>query len=308
MLGGFQGVPTLRFTRRLLAVFLVPAFAGLLVASSETDTTRLEVGLIPERNVFEQVARYEPLTDYLSNELGRRFELTMLSRYGNMIERLTRRETQLAFLGSFTGALANAQLAMLPVARPVNSDGTSTYYGRIFVRRDSGVATVADMKGLRLALVERATTAGYVFPLAYLRSNGVTDLENHFSEVRFWGSHDAAVMAVLEGRADVGAGKNTVMDWLAARDPRVVEQLVVLASSPRVPSNALFVSSLIDDALTARIRDVVLDLHKTPEGRDILIRLGASRFVTTRTKDYAPVLELAEKAAIDLDSYGYINP
>jgi phosphate/phosphite/phosphonate ABC transporter binding protein len=243
----------IRYVQTMLLVLLL---CGAVPASAQGEARTIKIGLIPERNVFDQVARYEALTEYLAQELGCRFELTMLSRYGNIVDRISRNEIQAAFLGSFTGALAGAQLGMTPVARPVNEDGSSTYLGRIFVRRESSLRAVADMKGARLALVEKATTAGDVFPLAYLRRHGVEDLESYFSEVRYWGSHDAAINAVLDGEADVGAAKNTVMDWRAQVDPRVHAELETLASSDRVPSNALFLASSLDEDLKHQIQDL----------------------------------------------------
>ena len=44
-----------------------------------------------------------------------------------------------SFFGSFTGAMAIEKLGVEPIARPVNLDGTSTYKGYIFVRKDSGI-------------------------------------------------------------------------------------------------------------------------------------------------------------------------
>ncbi len=52
-----------------------------------------------------------------------------------------------AFLGSFTYALAHAKLGLEVIARPELVDGTSTYHGLIFVRKDSGIKTIKDMKG-----------------------------------------------------------------------------------------------------------------------------------------------------------------
>lgn len=302
-----KGAQVMKTSAKALGAFFILAVAAAIVTTAQSGPQVLRVGLIPERNVFDQVGRYETLAEHLSAELEPDFELTMLSRYGNIVERITRREVHAAFLGSFTGALAAAQLDMEPVARPVNRDGTSTYLGRIFVRADSGIETVADMKGKRLALVERATTAGYVFPLAFLKANGVDDLEAYFTEVRFWGSHDATVAAVLAGRADVGAAKNTVMDWQAERDPRIGKELRILAFSSRVPSNGLFVSALVDRRLKEEIRDVLVNLHVTPQGQRILSRLGAQKFELTQTEDYRPVFDLAAAAGIDVEHYSYIN-
>jgi phosphonate transport system substrate-binding protein len=309
---GFRALavlPLMRLNVRHVAItVLVLTVAGpSWAATARSDTPAIKIGLIPERNIFDQVARYEALAEYLSSEVDARFQLTMLSRYGNIVERITSNEVLAAFLGSFTGGLASAQLGMEPIARPVNKDGTSTYFGRIFVRKDSGIKTVADMQGKRLALVERATTAGYMFPRAYMRTYGVEDLWAFFSEVRFWGSHDATVSAVLDGEADVGAAKNTVMDWRMEADPRVEEELRILTVSPRVPSNGLFMSASLDSGLKEQVRDLLLNLHNTVEGKAILQKMGASRFEVTRTADYGPVFDLAAKAGIDIESYRYVN-
>ncbi len=308
---GFRASAILPLLRRkvhhLVITMLVLTVAGPWAATVRSDNLAINIGLIPERNIFDQVARYETLAEYLSSELDANFRLTMLSRYGNIVERITSNEVLAAFLGSFTGGLASAQLSMEPIARPVNRDGTSTYFGQIFVRKDSDIKTVADMQGKRLALVEKATTAGYVFPRAYLRRHGVEDLGTFFSEVRFWGSHDATVSAVLNSEADIGAAKNTVMDWRMQADPRVEEELRVLAVSPRVPSNGLFMSTLLDPGLKEQVRDLLINLENTVEGRAILESMGALRFEVTRTADYGPVFDLAAKAGIDIESYSYIN-
>jgi phosphonate transport system substrate-binding protein len=133
----------------------------------------LLIGLIPEQNVFRQRERYLALRKYLSEKLGITVNFTSLSRYGNILERFSAEKIDGAFFGSFTYALAHNQLGVEPVARPVNLDGTSTYHGYIFVRKDSGIRSAADMRGKRFVFVERATMAGYMFPLAWFRANGI---------------------------------------------------------------------------------------------------------------------------------------
>ena len=276
-------------------------------AAAADDAEELVIGLIPELNVFEQVRRYEALADHLSDRLGIPIRLTMLSRYGNIVERIRAKEVDAAFLGSFPGALASAQLGWLPIARPVNMDGTSTYWGHIFVRKDSGITAVEQLRGCRIALVERATTAGYIFPVAFFRDNGVEDVEEVLSELQFWGSHDSSIMAVLEGRADVGAAKNTVWDRLRRQNPRIDSELEIIASSPRVPSNGLLVSPEIDDGVREKIRHELLGLADDPASARVLEALGARGFVATDADSYLPVMELTAEAGIDLASYTYQN-
>ena len=290
---------------------LLPLFLILLVpsgAAAEQAESPLVIGLIPELNVFEQRERFSPLAELLTERVGRPVNLTMISRYGSVIERLEQQQIDGAFLGSFTGLLASLQLEMEPVARPINVDGSSTYCGVLFVRENTGIEDVEGMRGTRLALVDRATTAGFLFPRAWIRSQGVEAMEGFFSEIQFWGSHDAALRAVTDGRADVGAAKNTVFDRELERHPQWKEQIRVLARSEKVPSNGLFLAKRVDPAVRSRVREVLLGLATDPEGKAVLQRLGFLGFVETDVEDYAPVSELAAEAGIDSSTYSYGDP
>lgn len=279
-------------------------FSGLAMAAED----EIVVGLLPEMNVFKQMERFEPLAAYLKDKVGIKIKLTMLSRYGNIIQRFQEQKVDAAFLGSFTGALAISQLGVVPLARPVNLDGASTYTGQIFVRKDSGIQSVEDMRNKTLVLVDQGTTAGYVFPLAYFREHGVADYASYFKEHHFSGSHDGAIKAVLNGQADVGAAKNTVYNFLRDSDPRIDKELVILATSPRVPSNGLCVRPEMDETLKARLKKTLLVLHEDDAGRKVLEKFGAMRFVETRKEDYQPVFDMAAAAGIRVEDYQYYNP
>lgn len=276
-------------------------------ARDEPQPAQLLIGLIPEMNIFKQKARFKPLGEHLSKRLGMPVRFTILRRYGNVLETFRIEQMDGAFFGSFTGALAIERLGVVPLARPVNLDGSSTYRGRIFVREDGPFRSVEDLRGRRMAFVERATTAGYVFPLAWLRENGVRSGAAFFGESWFTGSHDAAIQAVLDGKADVAAAKHTVHERMRAEDPRVDRELRVLAESPAVPSNGLCVRPSLPRGLQQKLRDALLGLDRDPDGAAVLQELGALRFVPASAEDYRPVAELAAKAGIDLKSYEYVN-
>lgn len=276
-------------------------------ASSTERKDIIVIGLIPEMDVFKQKKRFQPLADYLSDGLNTKVKLSMLSRYGNIVERLQEKKLDAAFLGSFTGALAISQLNLEPIARPINMDGTSSYYGHIFTRNDSQIKSVADMKGKTFAFVERATTAGYIFPLAFLKKNMVTDLDSFFSDYYFAGSHDATINAVLSGQADIGAAKNTIYERLQKHNPDIDKNLTIIANSPRVPSNGLCVKKEMIQAQKDRIRVLLLGLNESTKGEQVLKKLGAQRFVKTTREDYQPVFDMAAAAGIDINNYQYTN-
>jgi phosphonate transport system substrate-binding protein len=287
----------------ITAVFL----SVLFPLSSESAQKEILIGLIPEMNVFKQQERFKPLAEYLSKKTGVKVNITILSRYGNILERFASEKMDGAFFGSFTGALAIEKLEVEPIARPVNLDGSSTYHGYIFVRKDSGIKNAGDMKGKKMAFVDKATTAGYIFPIAWLRQHGINDYKTFFKEFYFTGSHDASIYAVLDRKADIGASKHSIYNRVRNAEPRVDKDLVVLAESARVPSNGLCVRKGLDREIKKHLRSVLLNIDRDPEGKVVLEKFGAIKFIETTYEDYRTVSMLARDAGIDIRTYVYRN-
>jgi phosphonate transport system substrate-binding protein len=267
----------------------------------------LRIGLIPERNIFSQKQRYEPIAEYLSLRAHARIELVMLSRYGNIIQNFVSNRLDGAFFGSFTGALAHRKLGVEALARPEYPDGSSTYHGLLFVRRDSGITGAAGMKGKRFAFVDKATTAGWLLPLYYFKTQGIDDPSTWLSETYFTGTHEGAIHDVLEEKADIGAAKNTVFSFLAQTHPRISEELMILMRSPDVPENGLCVRGDLDESLKNDLRAALLTMDQDEVGEQVLASFGAARFIETTEDHYTVVFEYAEQIGLDLETYDYMN-
>ena len=264
-------------------------------------------GLIPERNIFKQIERYEPVTGYLSKKIGIKIELKVLARYGNIIDNFISLGLDGAFFGSFTYALTHAKIGVEAVARPENLNGISTYHGLLFVRKDSGIKSAEDMAGKRFAFVDKATTAGYILPLAYFKEQGIKDYRTFLKETYFTGTHEDAIYDVLNNKADIGAAKNTVFLRLSSEDSRIKNKLVILQRSPDVPENCLAVRKDLDDSVKHKLKQVLLNMHTDPDGIDVLRNFGAEKFIETTNHDYASVYQYAQEIGLNLETYDYLN-
>lgn len=302
----------LRFNKQIIAICCLTLFLTLASLAPATrayaDTTKpFRVGLIPEQNIFVQKKRYQPLFDYLENKLDIRIEVQMLSRYGNLVDNFNQLKLDAAFFGSLTGALAIKKLGIIPLVRPHHSEGLSSYYGMIFVRKQSGIRSAEDMYGKRMVFVDRATTAGYLLPLDYFVQNGITDYTTWFADYYFAGTHEDAILEVLKGNADVGAAKSTIFYQLVRNNPQILDNLEILATSLHVPENTFCVRSDLSDGLTTLLQEHLLSMHLTPEGRMVLNTIGIQHFIQTTVEDYQPVFDYAEQIGIDLSTYQYNN-
>ncbi len=272
---------------------------------TKTVEQDLLIGLVPEQNIFKQRKRYEPLADYLSKKVGVNIKLKVFTRYGNIIDHFVSEGLDAAFLGSLTYALAHSKLGMEAIARPENIDGVSSYHGLIFVRKDSGIETVKDMKGKSFAFVDRATTAGYLLPLAYFKEHGIKDYRVFLKEVYFTGTHEGAIEDVLNGKVDIGAAKNTVFMKLANQDSRIKTELRILKRSPDVPESGLAVREDLDHAIKKKLKETLLNMHNDPDGINVLSNFGAKRFIETNDGDYATVYQYMQEIGLNLNTYHY---
>ncbi len=267
----------------------------------------LLIGLIPEHNLFRQVERYEPLANYLSEKIGMKIKLKILSRYGNIIDNFVSEGIDGAFFGSFTYALAHAKLKVNVLARPQLPNGESTYCGLIFVRKDSRIQTAAQMKGKVFAFVDKATMAGYLLPLVYFKKHGIENYKTYFKETYFAGTHEDVIYDVLNKQADIGAAKNTVYKRLAQADGRITQELVIVDRSPYVPENGLAVRKDLDDALKKKLKEALLTMHTDSEGQGVLKKFGVQKFIETSDQDYISVYRYARETNLNLATYDYMN-
>jgi phosphonate transport system substrate-binding protein len=299
-------------------VFIIACSVGIALLAGCSDKkavtvkrqpvrTTLVIGLIPEQNIFRQMERYEPLAIYLQSRTGYKINLVVLPRYGNIIDNFVSKGMDGAFFGSFTYTLAHAKLGVEVIARPETTEGISTYYGLIFVRKDSGIRTAADMRGKRFAFVDKATTAGYLLPLDYFHKNGIKDVQSYFKETYFAGTHEDAIYDVLNRKADIGAAKNTIFEMLAKSDGKIAESLVILQRSPEVPENSLALRRDISDEVKGRLREALLNMNNDPDGKTVLAAFGAQRFIPTTDDDFEPIHRYTKEIHLDLSSYDYTN-
>lgn len=291
--------------RKFFVIPLVLFIFCLVLSATAGAEQEILIGLIPEENIFTQMDRHRPLAAYLTRKLGKKVRFTILSRYGDVLDRFMSRKMDGAFFGVFTGVLALEQLDAEPIAHPVSLDGDSRVQSYIFVRKDSKIRDVAGMKGKRIAFVDKATVTGYLYALSYIRQRGVKDVKTYFSDVSFTGSHGSTVYAVLDGRADIGTAKSKIFLKLLKKDPGIKEELQIIAKSREFPDATLFLRKDLPSAVRSQIRRILIDMNREPEGQEVLQKLEAQMFIEAKKSDFNSFYEIAEKAGITVKNYKY---
>ena len=142
-------------------------------------------------------------------------------------------------------------------------DGRTSYEAALIVRADSKLRTIESLRGTRAGWVDRWSAAGFVLPRVKLAILGV-DPRTSFRTETFFGSHDAAIRALIDGVCDVTGthartddeGKIVAGGWsdVEGADVRVLETfgaippdaIAVKASIP--PETRLEIVTALEEA------------------------------------------------------------
>lgn len=286
---------------RAAALVLVLLLLGGAVAEAAAGRKDFRVVLVPERNIFEQQRRYRRLCDYICTMLPVDFTFEVLKGYKDVLFALKEGKADGAFMGSFVAAYGIDNFDFVPLARPVWPTGRSHYSSYIF--KTSGIPVSRDIstwKGRSFVFVGPNTSAGYYYPLAFLRKSGIREPGEFFANIQFAESHDTAVWMVANGLADIGAAKDTVFLDFTKRKPDIGEKVEILYTGGRFPDLTLVTRADLPEEVRESIRNVFLAMNSSPEGKEVLKMFGAVKFVKTTSDDYSDVRQTLKDGGYDI--------
>jgi phosphonate transport system substrate-binding protein len=209
--------------RLILAGAAALAFTASAASAQDWKSKypELTFAVVPAENASGVTERWAPFAAYLSRELGAKVNLRIANDYAALIEGQRAGNIQIAFYGS--ASFARARLTGVKTdafANDLNNDGSSGYYSVLYVKAASPYKSIDDLKGKNLGLVDPNSTSGNNVPRFELDKVGISDADAYFNKVVFTGSHENAVLALVQGTVDVAAN-----EWTNDNDSRVTMML-----------------------------------------------------------------------------------
>jgi len=254
------------FTRRKLLAGAPALLAGPLftLAPSARAADVLTVGLIPSEDSRAMIANSQAMMDMLSKALGMPVKPFVAADYNGVIEALRSKRLDVAYLGPFSYVLGAsvADIEAFAVAETKKA-GRTYYHSLIVANKDSGIKTVADLKGKTFAYVDPSSTSGHLFPKAGLIKVGF-NADKDFGRVIFSGSHDANAVAIQNKRVDAVAIADRILDAAIAKGLAKREDLVVVWKSDPIPESPTVWRKDLDPALKKRIQAAFLEVKNIP--------------------------------------------
>lgn len=254
----------------LLALALLLFGAGGRAAMAENGPEPFRVVFIAYENPDQLMENVEPVVEYLERQMGVPIRHFVATDYSGVVEALRNNSADMGFMGPLQAVIANRQAGAYPILGEVYN-GEPTYVSKIFVRRDSGIKSIADLKGRTMAFVDPISSSGFMYPLDIFQREGLITgaPEEYFRKIYFAGGDEQAIRAVFNGFVDAAGVSQYAFNLLRGNERN---QIVALAESRPIPSHCVVVRKGVGKARVDSVRNALLALNDEAHPDHALLR------------------------------------
>lgn len=283
----------MNLSRRTISALLTCAALGLGTLAQAQTVFR--VTTIPEEAATEQIRKFTPLASYLEKALGVKVEFTPVNDYPAAVEALVNKKVDLVWFGGFTHVQANIRSGGKIV--PLAQREEDTRFQSVFIAKtDSGIKTLADMKGKQVSFGSQSSTSGHLMPRSFLLAANINP-EKDFRRIAYSGAHDATIASVVSGKVDAAALDITVWKKFVSENKVDTKAVDVFYTTPGYFNYNWSVHADMPKAMQDKVKAALLALDPAkPEHAEILKLNRATRYIETKPENYKG-LEAAARSA-----------
>lgn len=236
---------------------------------------------------------YRRLLDYIGKNIGGTVQALDPGNYREVNRLLENGKVDAAFVcgGPYVEGKESFGLELLvaPVVK-----GQPVYFSYLIVPSVSHVRTLSDLRGKTFAFTDPQSNSGLLVPADQLARMGETR-DTFFRSYVFTYAHDRSIRAVADKLVDGAAVDSLVWDYLAVTEPQMVARTRIIARYGPFGIPPVVVNPRLDPASKEKLKQILLNVHLDPEGREILRGMHIERFVEANDSDYDSIRDLRRR-------------
>lgn len=270
---------------------------------------KLTVQFVPSSQADTIQAKAKPLEKLLKKELGIPVKVSVSTDYNSLIEAMSSKKVDVGFLPPDGYVQAHKQKAanvLLQAQRynytePDEGQGdklVSSYRSMVVVKKNSGIKSVKDLKGKKIAVQDVTSASGYIWPVVALQKKGL-DVAKDCTLVTVKG-HDQGVMSVLNGDTDAAFVFEGARKIVQKDVPDVMNKVVPLLFTEPIPNDTISVRPDMNKKFQDKLAKAFIKVGKSKEGHDIISSVYSHQgYVRAKDSDFKLVREYNKKVNAD---------
>jgi len=232
-------------------------------SASGKEDKPIRIGYMICNSVPETSARFEPLTAYLSEKIGQKFESILVNTFD--FEDLVRdKKVEFTHTNSILPIIFQKEYGLELIAVEIRGRHGYRDTGAIIALKRSGIKNFEDMRGKTMIFGPALAPFGYMAQYALMLANGFDPEEDLAFYAIPWGSfkHEKVIYGVLFGRYDVGAAPRLDLDQMAEEGKINLDDFHIIAESIPMPYCTVGVMPHVDRGLARKVKETLLNLRK----------------------------------------------
>lgn len=189
----------------------------------------------------------------------------------------------------------------VPIAVKGYPDGFQGYNLIVVTKKDSGINTLADIKGKRIAHTSASSNSGNLAPRAIFPQHGIVPDEDY--TVVYSGKHDQSILGVAHGDYDAAPVASDVYNRMAEAGRINADEFKIVFTSPKFPTSSFGYAHNLHPDLVKKIVDAFYSYRFTPEMQETFGK--ADRFYPiTYKEDWKVIRDIAESTGTSYNQAG----
>lgn len=248
------------------------------------------IGVHPLHNPKRLHEFFGPIAEYLSQNIeGVNFKIEASLNYAAYDKKLYGRKFHFALPNPFQ--TINSLKHGYNVFAKMGDD--ENFRGIFLVRKDSNIKKVTDLKGKAVSFPAPTALAATMMPQYYLQKHGLNVMKD--INVKYVGSQESSIMNVMLGNTVAGATWPPPWLALSKERPELAKELKVIWQTTSLPNNGLVVRNDVDREMVIQVKNLLLTLHRNPQGKKWLDKMELSKFENATNNTYQPVNSFLKK-------------
>jgi phosphonate transport system substrate-binding protein len=263
-------------------VRVIGLIAALAPAASPAEAPLL-LGVFPRFNASDTTKRYTPLAEYMQERLGRKVVLETSRDFQSFWRGVEERRYDVVQYNQYHYIRSARTYQVIAHNKEF---GKSTMAGVLYVRKDSGITSLAQLRG-RTVMFGGGEDAmiSYIAPVYLMLQAGLKkdDFKSQFAVTPI-----NSVIGVFHRQADAAGTGDNVVGQPVIRNAINMDELTPLAVSEQLLHLPWAVKRSMPAALRESIRTHLLDLESSDAGKEVLKAALVTGIGRAEDKDYDP--------------------
>ena len=250
--------------------------------------------------------RMEPLLEYISKVTGKKVEIYLTTSYAAQIEAMLGGFAHIANFGPFSYVMATEKDPDIEVFATYEVEpmpqyfvpGGPKYVGILVTKKGTQYTSIESLKGQDVAFPDPGSTSGWLVPNVLFTKEvlGGKSLDDYFGQLVFTGSHDSAILAVLNNKVAAAFTWDSAPYrlWQRGEMQEPNKALNLLWSSSDIPLDPYSYRKSLNADLKEKIKRAFLTWHEQPQSAEFFKEIGGIKFVEMKDSDYDVIRDLYE--------------